>query len=88
MHNDFTLYSRKVPSEKRVFYYYAYNYEGERLGPWATGKTTKTATRNYCNRLIKLNRLLPGAKEIPTFAEYVAYFCVWKNSPYFPLQII
>jgi len=82
MHNDFTLYSRKVPSGKRVFYYYAYDDEGNRLGPWTTGETTKTAARNYCNRLIKLGRLLPGAKEIPTFAEYAADFWDWENSPY------
>jgi len=82
MHNDFTLYSRKVPSGKRVFYYYAYNDEGERLGPWTTGETTKTAVRNYCNRLIKLNRLLHDSKEMPTFAEYAADFWDWENSPY------
>jgi len=82
MHNDFTLYSRKVPSGKRVFYYYAYNDEGERLGPWTTGETTKTAARNYCNRLIKLGRLLHDSKEIPTFAEYAADFWDWENSPY------
>jgi integrase len=82
MHNDFTLYSRKIPSGKRVFYYYAYNDEGERLGPWTTGETTKTVARNYCNRLIKLNRLLHDSKEIPTFAEYAADFWDWENSPY------
>jgi len=82
MHNDFTLYFRKVPSGKRVFYYYAYDDEGERLGPWTTGETTKTAARNFCIRLIKLGRLLPGAKEMPTFAEYAADFWDWESSPY------
>ncbi len=82
MHNDFTLYFRKVPSGKRVFYYYAYDEEGGRLGPWTTGETTKTAARNFCIRLIKLGRLLPGPKEMPTFAEYAADFWDWESSPY------
>ena len=32
MHNDFTLFSRKVPSGKTVVYYYAYNDEGGEVG--------------------------------------------------------
>jgi integrase len=82
MHNNFTLYFRKVPSGKRVFYFYAYDDEGNRLGPWSTGQSTKTAARNYCILLIKQGKLLPGPKEIPTFAEYAADFWDWENSLY------
>ena len=74
MHNDFTLFARKVPSGKTVIYYYAYDDEGKRLGPWTTGHENKTAARNYCNRLNREGRLLPQPKEIPTLAEYAAGF--------------
>jgi integrase len=82
MHNNFTLYARKVPSGVRVFYYYAYDGEGKRLGPWTTGQSTKTAARNFCNSLIKQGKLLPTAKGMPTFAEYALGFWDWENSPY------
>ncbi|MDR2631252.1 MAG: site-specific integrase [Spirochaetaceae bacterium] len=82
MHNDFTLFTRKVPSGKTVVYYYAYDDEGRRLGPWTTGEANKTAARNYCNKLNREGRLLPGPKEMPTFAEYCTGFWDWENSPY------
>jgi hypothetical protein len=82
MHNDFTLFTRKVPSGKMVVYYYAYDDEGRRLGPWTTGEANKTAARNYCNRLNRLGWLLPGPKDIPTFAEYAQGFWDWETSPY------
>jgi hypothetical protein len=83
MHNDFTLFSRVVPSGKTVVYYYAYDHEGKRLGPWTTGQTNRTAARNYCNTLNKQGKLLPGLRDIPTFAEYAADFWDWNDSPYF-----
>jgi integrase len=82
MHNDFTLFTRVVPSGKTVVYYYAYDGEGNRLGPWTTGQANKTAARNYCNKLNRQGALLPGPVEIPTFAEYAAGFWDWENSPY------
>jgi integrase len=82
MHNDFTLFSRKVPSGKTVVYYYAYNDDGERLGPWSTGQATKTAGRNYCNGLIKSGMLVPGIKGMTTFAVYAADFWDWGKSEY------
>ena len=82
MHNNFTLYFRKVPSGKRLYYYYAYDDEGRRLGPWATGQSNKTAVKNYCINLVKLWKLLPGPKDIPTFVEYSVGFWDWENSPY------
>jgi integrase len=82
MHNDFTLFTRKVPSGKTVVYYYAYDDEGRRLGPWTTGEANKTAARNYCNRLNREGRLLPGPKGIPTFEEYSKGFWEWETCPY------
>ena len=82
MHNDFTLFSRVVPSGKSVVYYYAYDDNGERLGPWSTGQSTKTAARNYCNGLIKKGLLLPGIKGMTTFEAYAADFWDWEKSEY------
>jgi hypothetical protein len=82
MHNDFTFFTRKVPSGKTVVYYYAYDDEGRRLGPWTTGEANKTAARNYCNRLNRKGRLLPGPKGIPTFEEFSKGFWEWETCPY------
>ena len=82
MHNDFTLFFRVVPSGKTVVYYYAYDGGGRRLGPWSTGQNNKTAARNFCNRINREGKLLPGPKEVPTFAEYAAGFWDWEESPY------
>jgi integrase len=82
MHNDFTLFTRVVPSGKTVVYYYAYDNEGRRLGPWTTGQDNKTMARNYCNRLNREGKLLPGLKEIPTFAEFAVSFWDWEKSEY------
>jgi len=82
MHNDFTLFSRKVPSGKTVVYYYAYNDGGERVGPWTTGESNKTAARNYCNGLIKKGILVPGIKGFSTFAEFADGFWDWDKSEY------
>ena len=82
MRGDFSLYFRKVPSGKRVYYYYTYDDEGNQVGPWSTGQVSKTAARNYCNLLIRKGELLPTAKKIPTFAEFAADFWAWETSPY------
>jgi len=82
MHNDFTLFTRKVPSGKTVVYYYAYDEDGRRLGPWTTGHENKTAARNYCNKLNREGKLLHGATGIPTLAEFAADFWDWEKSLY------
>jgi len=83
MHNDFTLFSRVVPSGKSVIYYYAYDSEGgKRLGARSTGLTNKTAARNFCNKLSREGNLLPKQKDMPTFAEFAALFWDWDKSEY------
>ena len=82
MHNDFTLFSRVVPSGKTVIYYYAYDGEGKRLGPWSTGQNNKTQARNYCNGLNRDGRLLPCLNVMPTFAQWAEGFWDWDKSPY------
>lgn len=44
MYNDFIQFSRTVPSDKSVVYYYAYNNDGERIGPWSKNQSTMTLT--------------------------------------------
>jgi len=82
MHNKFTLLSRKVPSGKTVVYYYAYDEDGKRLGPWTTKLSSKIAARNYCNKLMRDGNLIPMQKEIGTFAELADGFWDWDTSPY------
>jgi integrase len=82
LHNDFTLFTRVVPSGKTVVYYYAYDGEGRRVGPWTTGQANKTLARNYCNKLNRQGKLLPNTNEMPTFAEFSANFWDWEKSGY------
>jgi ankyrin repeat protein len=63
-------------------YYYAYDDEGQRLGPWTTGQSNKTAARNYCNLLNRKGKLMPGPNEVPAFAEFATVFWDWVKSPY------
>ena len=83
MHNDFTVFTRKVPSGKKVFYYYAYNEEGKRAGPWSTGQLKRTEAKNYCHQLIRKGKLLKNKKAMPTLAEYADGFFDFEKSPYF-----
>jgi integrase len=82
MHNSFTLLSRKVPSGKTVVYYYAYNEDGKRLGPWSTGMPNKTTARHYCEKLMRAGNLIPLQNDIGTFAELASGFWDWEKSPY------
>jgi len=59
MHGDFTLFLRKYPNGREVYFYYAYDENGRRRGAWTTKSTTKTAARNYCHSLIKKGALIP-----------------------------
>jgi integrase len=82
MHNDFTLLSRKVPSGKTVVYYYAYNNEGKRLGPWTTGMSSKTNAKNHCMKLMREGNLIPNQNKIGTFEDLATGFWDWEKSPY------
>ncbi|GHU96922.1 hypothetical protein FACS189483_01360 [Spirochaetia bacterium] len=82
MHNDFTLFWRKVPSGKMVVYYYAYDENNARRGPWTTNQANKTMARNYCNKLIREGKLIPHQLTSPTFAEYAAGWWEWDTCQY------
>jgi integrase len=71
-----------VPSGKKVVYYYAYDENGQRRGPWTTGKTSKVAARNHCNTLIREKRLIPGRNGMPTFEEFSKGWWEWETCPY------
>ena len=82
MHNDFTMFSRKIRNTKTVIYYYAYDVEGVRRGPWSTGEETKTAARNVLNRMSKEGRLIPGKCGTPLFADFAQGFWEWDTCEY------
>jgi integrase len=77
MHNDYTLFWRTYPNRKKTVFYYAYDDRDNRQGPWTTKCQSITAARNYCNRLIKTDRLIPKRGKALTFGEYAAGF--WER---------
>ena len=74
MRNDFTLFLRKYPNGKEVYFYYTYDGDGKRRGPWTAKSRGKTEARNYCNRLVKSGGLIPDRKKAVTFGEYACGF--------------
>jgi integrase len=82
MHNDFTLFWRVVPSGKKVVYYYAYDENGLRRGPWTTGQGSMTLARNHCNKLLRDGVLLPYKLGGQTFAEYAEGWWEWDACKY------
>jgi hypothetical protein len=73
---------RRVPSGKTVYYYYAYDGDGNRRGPWSTGQTSGTAARNYCNRLLKAGLIIPNNGAKLTFEEYAVDWWDWEKCKY------
>ncbi|MDR0557274.1 MAG: hypothetical protein LBG43_05325 [Treponema sp.] len=74
MRNDYTLFWRSYPNGKKVVFYYACDDTDERRGPWTAKRRSITAARNYCNRLIKTDRLIPKRGKALTFGEFAASF--------------
>ncbi|MFP3041237.1 site-specific integrase [Treponema primitia] len=66
---SYSLYQRKTPAGV-VFYYQVYDEAGKRLCGHSTGKTTKTAAREFCNQLLKAGKLLPEKDPAPTFGGF------------------
>jgi hypothetical protein len=77
MYNDYTLFWRTYPNGTKVVFYYAYDDTDVRQGPWTTKCRSITAARNYCNRLIKTDRLIPNRGKVLTFGEYAQGF--WEH---------
>jgi len=66
---NFSVFGRKLPSGRRVYYYHCYDPKGKRQWAKSTGKTKKTEAVLYCMDLFKKGLLVPEQKQ-PTFAEY------------------
>jgi len=80
---DFSLYRRRLPSGKSVFYYQTYDENGKRTPGRSTGQTTKTTARAYCNGLLKDGKLRPSEQvKAPTFAEYAKGWWEYDTCPY------
>jgi integrase len=77
MHNDFTLFLRDYPNGKKVYFYYAYDENGQRRGPWTAKSQSKTAARNYCHSLLRNGKLIPDRGRVMTFGEYAVGF--WER---------
>jgi len=65
----FSVFKRKMPSGRGIYYYQCYDQKGKRQFAKSTGKTKKTEALEYCIKLYKDNMLLPEQKK-PTFAEF------------------
>ena len=74
MRNDFTMFKRVVPSGAKAVYYYAYDENEKRRGPWTTKCLNFTEARNYCHKLIRKGALIPDRKKTMTFSEYANGF--------------
>jgi integrase len=65
----FTLFPRKMPSGRIVFYFQCYDENGARQNGRSTGCSKKTEATAYCMRLYREGALVPR-KRAMTFAEY------------------
>ncbi|KKL26649.1 hypothetical protein LCGC14_2393170, partial [marine sediment metagenome] len=64
----FSLYPRKTKKNIIVWYYRTYNEKGRRTIGRSTGESSKTLARQYCQKLISKNKLIP--QKSPTLAEW------------------
>ncbi|MBO7430261.1 MAG: tyrosine-type recombinase/integrase [Spirochaetia bacterium] len=80
MRNEFTISKRQVGG-RTVYYYYAYDPEGNRK-KFSTGQTTKAAALTYCLNLAKAGGLIPEAKSNEIFGNYFKDFWNWGKSAY------
>jgi integrase len=87
---SYSLYKRYLPSGQVVFYYRTYDSNGGRLCGHSTGQTTKTAAREYCNKLNREGKLIPEKIKrinIPTFGEFAVDFWDFEKSEYLKNQM-
>ncbi|MDR0473895.1 MAG: hypothetical protein LBH43_09540, partial [Treponema sp.] len=57
-----------------MVYYYAYDADGVRKGPWTTNCLSITEARNFINTLIRTGVLIPDRKKPVPFGEYAKGF--------------
>ncbi len=87
LRETYSLYERKLKSGKTVFYYQCYDEDGKRICGHSTGQRTKTAARNYCNKLYREGLLLPQKGKIPTFEEFAKGWWEWGTCSYLKRRI-
>lgn len=78
----FTMYLRKLPSGKKVWYYQTYDEKNRRTNGFSTGKTSKTAARAYCYDLFKNDKLIPEKKLKLIFKEFAVDWWDWDKCEY------
>jgi integrase len=78
----FSLYKRKTPCGRTVYYFQTYDAHGRRTCGHSTGQSTKTGAREYCNKLLREGLLLPKQKKVPTFAEYAVGWWDFETCEY------
>jgi integrase len=80
---SFSLYRRRMRSGKVVFYFQCYDENGRRVCGHSTGQSTKTAAREYCNSLLKQEKLVKERyKKVPTLKEFAEGFWDVETSEY------
>jgi integrase len=66
---NFTVFPRKMPSGRTVFYFQCYDENGVRQNGRSTGCSKKTEAAAYCMRLYRAGALVPDKKTM-TFGEF------------------
>ncbi|MDR2376727.1 MAG: tyrosine-type recombinase/integrase [Treponema sp.] len=66
---NFTVFPRKMPSGRTVFYFQCYDEQGVRQNGRSTGCSKKTEANAYCMRLYRAGALVPK-KRTMTFEEF------------------
>ncbi len=78
----FTLYLRKLPSGKKIWYYQTYDMNNKRTSAFSTGKKSKTAAKAYCFDLLKKDLLIPVRLSKITFKKYSENWWLWDKCEY------
>lgn len=76
----YTLFPRTTKAGTRVWYYRTYDAAGRRTTARSTGKTSKSAAREYCDALLREGRLVPSSRL--TLDEYARDWWVWDRCRY------
>ena len=78
----FTLFLRKLPSGKKIWYYHTYDKNNKRTSAFSTGKKSKTAAKAYCFDLLKQDLLIPIRLSRISFKKYSENWWLWDECEY------
>jgi integrase len=82
---NFTVFPRKMPSGRVVFYFQCYDENGVRQNGRSTGCSKKTEATAYCMRLYREGTLVPKKKTM-TFEEFARGWWDIKTCKYLALR--